>query len=301
MPLAVALLVLAACAKIAGIDSLEIGECKGGPCAQDAATPDGPSVRDEDTGIIAREGGTFDSGKPCPGTAGPAMVRVGNAANNFCIDSTEVTVVHYAAFTTAKGADVTGQPKQCAWNTSYAAAVGGADDSPIAGIDWCDARAYCSWAGKRLCGKHASGAFVGAVGLADLGEFTTHEWLLACSNVGQLRYPYGGIQEAKTCNTGENDAGRTLAVKSKPDCQGGFNGLYDMVGNVWEWIDGPCIPPDAGAADAAVVDGGPQKDECFVKGGAFMNSGVNLDCRVDGRGASRDRRGQEIGVRCCAD
>ena len=35
--------------------------------------------------------------------------------------------------------------------------------------------------------------------------------------------------------------------------------------------------------------------------GAFLNAGANLDCRVDGRGASRDRRGQEIGLRCCSD
>jgi formylglycine-generating enzyme required for sulfatase activity len=73
-----------------------------------------------------------------------------------------------------------------------------------------------------------------------------------------------------------------------------------MVGNLWEWFDGPCTPPDAGA-DAATLDAGPQKDECVVKGGAFLNSGVNLDCRVNGLGASRDRRGIEIGVRCCSD
>ena len=49
------------------------------------------------------------------------------------------------------------------------------------------------------------------------------------------------------------------------------------------------------------LDGGPAKDECFVKGGAYLNVGANLDCRVDGRGASRDRRGQEIGLRCCSN
>jgi formylglycine-generating enzyme required for sulfatase activity len=58
------------------------------------------------------------------------------------------------------------------------------------------------------------------------------------------------------------------------------------------------LPPEAGV-DAG--DAGPAKEECFVKGGAFLNAGSNLDCRVDGRGATRDRRGQEIGFRCCAD
>ena len=299
-PLAVGLLLLAACAKIAGISGLEIGECKGGVCVSEGGTD--ATEPDQEAGPPLREGGMFDSSKPCPGAAGPLMIRVGTEANNFCIDTTEVTVKQYTAFTTAKGNDVSGQPAKCAWNTSYAAALGGADELPIAGVNWCDAQAYCKWAGKRLCGKHANNSFVGPVGVADLGEFTTHEWLLACSDLGQLRYPYGGIQQPTTCNTGENEAGRTLAVRSKPECQGGFNGVFDMVGNVWEWIDGPCLPPDAGPpGDAAPVEAGPQKDECFVKGGAFLNVGVNLDCRVDGRGASRDRRGQEIGIRCCSD
>lgn len=298
--LAAVLLVFAACAKVAGIDSLEIGECKGGVCAAEGGSPDAPDSPPEEGGPPPVDGGTFDASKPCPGDAGPLMVRVGTEANNFCIDSTEITVKQYADFTAAKGTDVSGQPAQCAWNATYAALLGGADDIPIAGVDWCDAYAYCKWAGKRLCGKHAKGAFVGPVGVADLGEFTSHEWLLACSNLGQLQYPYGSIQQLTACNTGENDAGRTLPVKSKKGCNGGFDGVYDMVGNLWEWFDGPCVAPDAGA-DAAAADAGPQKDECFVKGGAFLNAGANLNCRVDGRGASRDRRGQEIGLRCCSD
>ena len=301
--LAFALAGVVACAKVAGIDALAIGECKGGVCdeAEGGGSADGAIDPESDGAVDPRaEAGGFDASKPCPGDAGPVMVRVGNAANNFCIDSTEITVKQYTDFTIAKGADVSGQPAKCAWNATYAPALGGADDIPIAGVDWCDAHAYCAWAGKRLCGKRANGKFAGPVGLADLGEFTTHEWMFACSDVGQLKYPYGGVQQGATCNTGENDAGRTLPVGSKKGCQGGFPGVFDMVGNVWEWFDGPCGPADAGA-DAAPIDAGPQKDECFVKGGAYLNVGANLDCRVDGRGASRDRRGQEIGLRCCSD
>jgi formylglycine-generating enzyme required for sulfatase activity len=301
-PLAVVLLVLAACAKVAGIDSLEIGECKGGVCAAEAGDLDAPVTPPEEADAPPPvEAGTFDASKPCPGTAGPVMVRVGTESNNFCIDSSEVTVKQYTEFTTAKGTDVSGQPKQCSWNTSYAPAAGGPDEIPIAGVDWCDAYAYCKWAGKRLCGKHANGKYAGPVPTADLLAFTSHEWLVACSNLGQLRYPYGSLQQPTTCNTGENDAGRTLAVKSKASCQGGFTGVYDMVGNVWEWFDGPCNPPDAGPDAAAAVDAGPQKDECVVKGGSFLEVGANLDCRVNGLGATRDRRGIEIGVRCCSD
>jgi formylglycine-generating enzyme required for sulfatase activity len=299
--LAVTLVSLAACATVAGIDGLQIGACKGGVCAGEGGLDDAPPNED-DTGVPPGEGGTFDgAGLPCPGDKGPVMVRVGTAANNFCIDSTEVTVGHYREFTTATAGDAAGQPAACAWNNSYAAGAGGpTDDLPIAGIDWCDARAYCHWAGKRLCGKQQGNEFAGPVSEADLIDFNTHEWLMACSNVGQLRYPYGGIQQPTACNTGEVDAGRTVAVKSKTACQGGFAGVYDMVGNLWEWIDGPCAPPDAGR-DAAGADGGPAKEECVVKGGSYLISGPNLGCSSDGRGASRDRRSLDIGFRCCSD
>ena len=196
--LAGALAIIAACAKVAGIDGLEIGECKGGgACSAEAGTgEDGPFNQDE-TGPTPDGDVPFDgSTLPCPGNHGPTMVRVGTAANNFCIDSTEVTVGQYRAFTDAKGTDVSGQPPQCAWNATYAAASGGTDEIPIAGVDWCDAHAFCAWAGKRLCGKHAAGKFVGSVGSTELGDFNTHEWLLACSDLGQLRYPYGSLQRA---------------------------------------------------------------------------------------------------------
>lgn len=301
---AVAAAVLAACATVAGIDGLEIGECKGGVCEPEGGggSLDGPVGSDSETSTPG-DATVFDAtGLPCPsGTAGPVMVRVGTKDNNFCIDSTEVTVGDYAAFTTAKGSDTSGQPAVCAWNNSYTAGTGGATPNiPIAGIDWCDARAYCEFAGKRLCGKRSGGKFVGAVGLADLNDFNGHEWLLACSSVGQLRYPYGGVQQPTACNTGENDAGRSLPVKEKALCQGGYPGVYDMVGNVWEWFDGPCSPPDAGG-DAAGADGGPQKEECIVKGGSYLISGSNLGCASDGRGAARERRAFDVGVRCCAD
>lgn len=297
--LACGLGLLAACGMVAGIDGLEIGQCKGGLCAPETG---GTDARPEEGGTDT--GPPDDAGPlgPCTvGTKGPKMVRVGTSANNFCIDSTEVTLGHYREFTDAKGTDAGGQLPVCAWNVSYAAGAGGPDDNlPVAGVDWCDAVAYCKFAGKRLCGKHEGGSFKGAVSLTGLADFNTHEWLLACSNVGQLRYPYGGIQQPTACNTGENDAGRTLPVASKPACAGGFAGVNDMIGNVWEWFDGPCVPPDAGG-DAAAADSGPQKEECIVKGGSYAITGSNLGCASDGRGAARDRRALDVGIRCCSD
>jgi len=85
--------------------------------------------------------------EPCPGDAGPTMVRVGS----FCIDSTEVTVAHYAAFVDAYPS-LDAQPPACSFNTSLAPvwpedAGVPAPDMPVRYIDWCDAYAYCLWAG----------------------------------------------------------------------------------------------------------------------------------------------------------
>jgi formylglycine-generating enzyme len=298
---AVALGLGSACAAVVGIDSLEIGACRGGACPEeeggivldeDAPSPFDGSGEDVDVQLP-------DTGVPCPGTAGPSMVRVGEDGNTFCIDSTEVTFGQYREFLAAKGTDTSGQPAECTWNTSYQPSLGGGDDIPAAGVDWCDALAYCRWAGKNLCGKQVAGERTGPVTLADIGDFEAHQWLLACSARGQLRYPYGGIHRPTACNTAENDAGKTLPVGTKPECQGGYPGVYDMIGNLWEWYDGPCFPSDAGALPDGGA-GGPERHECFVKGGSFLNSGAALDCAVEARGALRERKSQDVGIRCCS-
>jgi formylglycine-generating enzyme required for sulfatase activity len=289
---------LAACAAVIGVDELEIGECKGGICAPDAAEDDdrvepGPPP---DTGADVS---TYDASAPCDSggrEAGPQLVRVGPEANSFCIDRTEVTNKQYAAFLEA-GVEAGTQAPECKWNTSFVPTGNAAgDDLPVAGIDWCDAVAFCKWSGKYLCGKAVAGKRVGSVAVAEVGDYNTHQWLIACS-AQQNRYPYGSIQDASLCNTGELDAGKPVPVASLPGCQGSYPGVYDLLGNVWEWYDGPCRQ-DAG------VDGGdaaPQNDECWVKGGGYNRAGPNIDCRVDGLGSTRDTKAAYIGFRCCSD
>jgi formylglycine-generating enzyme len=288
-----------ACASIVGIDSLEVGECKGGPpCAPGIGSDGGVDASADDAFVPPNDSGGGDSGLPCPGTAGPTMLRVGAATNSFCIDTTEVTVAQYKAFLAAKGGDVTGQPVECAWNATYAPGFSGTDEIPQTGVDWCDARAFCAWSGKHLCGKVVGGKAVGAIADSELGNIEVHAWFVACTAQGQLRYPYGSLLRAGACNLLDADAGKTLPVRTMTGCQGGYPGLYDMVGNVWEWFDGPTYPPDAGPG----VDAGasPQRDQVLAKDGSFSTAGT-IDCRGDGRGGTRDLRAADIGFRCCAE
>lgn len=280
---------LLACATLAGVDELTIGECAGGACDGEEAGP-----------TPERDGGTqVDGSKPdaalppaaCPKGEGPEAKRVGPADNAFCVDSTEVTFAQYEAFLDA-GVDAAGQAAPCQWNTTFApnAAAPADKQRPVTNVDWCDARAYCAWAGKHLCGKGEGGKKVGPVTEAELDDVATNQWLIACS-AQTKRYPYGDVQDIKACNVGEYDAGKTLPVGSLPGCEGGYPGVFDMVGNVWEWFDGPCRPGDAGVAS----------DECVLKGGGFANRNANIDCRVAGTGTRRDGKASYVGFRCCSE
>jgi len=296
--IALAIGALLACETIAGINDYVIGECKGGgSCGADAAEVPDTFVPEE-----AAVQPPDDSGVACPGKPMPPAIRVGNQGNTFCIDTTEVTNAQYQTFLDAK-VDPKSQPPKCAWNTSFeTATIDGGANLPVANVDWCDALAYCTWAGKYLCGSATGGKKQGPVTLEGTSDFTTHQWMIACSAGGRLRYPYGAQPKPSSCNTAEYDAGKTLPVATINTCVGGYIGLHDLVGNVWEWYDGPCradaglepVGPDAG-------DGGPHADDCWIKGGAFTSRGAEFDCRFDGQGVRRDLKNDSVGFRCCSD
>jgi len=259
-----------------------------------------------DDGQSQIDGGVDSGPNPCPSTKGPSMVQahgLGPDAGKFCIDSTEVTREQYAAFL-ATNPSSSGQPKACAWNSSFVPREdtwpdGGTrtGNHPVTDVDWCDAYAFCKWAGKRLCGDIRGGAH--AIGNANESpDADTSQWRLACTHAEDSQhqapdndFPYGGSYNSRACNGEDQGVKSTVPVASLPDCVGGFPGLYDMSGNANEWEDS-CAPNDK--------DAGPEADPCICRGGSYvqaigkMHCADPFNCRRDGKNT-----GQDVGFRCC--
>jgi formylglycine-generating enzyme required for sulfatase activity len=203
--------------------------------------------------------------------------------DSFEIDATEVTNAAYANFLAA-GVSISQQSQECAWNTTYLPRLewppADADaHRPVVFVNWCDAAAYCRWAGKRLCGKIGGGSN----GYNDYKDPKLDQWYAACSAGGLSTYPYGNTYDQGACNGVDYHANKTLDVAQLSACQGGYPNLYDMSGNVAEW-------EDACAGDT-----------CRVRGGAFDHTSTPMLLACDGsfdayaRGADAER----VGFRCC--
>lgn len=249
----------------------------------DSKTPDGGGGGNDDGG--GNSGG-------CPGTAGPNTVRVPGGQDGFCIDRTEVTNADYASFLAAvpsARADLT-TGKPCEFKTNYTPNVwppaASQDAVPVTTVDWCDAYAFCAWAGKRLCGRVGGGASA----TASLGE-STSQWFSACSHAGDNRYPYVGSYDSSRCRTPGIFTQAPFVVATAGGCEGGYVGLFDMSGNVAEWED---------ACDASGGSG----DGCAARGGSYLQrnysdiTGASYAC--DARLIlARNTRATDVGFRCC--
>ena len=123
----------------------------------------------------------------------------------------------YAVFLANQQARVDNQPTACAWNTSYVPiqdwpVAAGRDNQPVGWVDWCDAYAFCRWAGKRMCGKIGGGPNA----FSDYDKPNQSQWYRACSKAGAFRYPYGQDLDTKACNIAAANIDHAVNVKELP-------------------------------------------------------------------------------------
>ena len=100
--------------------------------------------------------------------------------------------------------------------------VGIDGDEAVVFISWNEAQAFCDWLSKKE-------------GLSYRLP-TEAEWERAAKGPdGDRHYPWGHTIDPKKANYGQN-VGRTMPVDSYPEGVSGF-GVYNMAGNVFEWVD----------------------------------------------------------------
>ncbi len=146
-----------------------------------------------------------------------------------------------------------------------------------ANATWFEAKAACEKAGKRLC--------------------TSEEWVSACQNASAVdddhngnfaddyvegnQYPFADWYDAGMCRDSEDKAA------GHPGLTGGMarcvtpGGVFDLAGNVQEWV-------------------GASEGEAMLLGGDFA-VGDHADCYRPNNTFGPGHRNQGIGFRCCAD
>ena len=295
---------LVACRAFVDLDGLGSGPATDGSVpdtTSDVAVAPSPDVTDSDGEVHPNslDGATtiidasddvpvfdVDASKPCPSTGGP-MVRIATSTGSFCIDETEVTRGDYAAFLSTSP-PTNNQGAFCGWNASYLPIVDWPPDIntatyPVGGVDWCDAQAFCKWAGKRLCGKVGGGALTVLE-----AQTLSNEWIFTCTGAGTRKYPYGNTYDKNKCNGGETDPFVGLEkVKSRNECV--VSGVYDLAGNEHELVD------------SCVVTGTPEADQCVLQESAYDgHPEADMECTRMGTWA-RNQAHSAVSFRCCAD
>lgn len=211
------------------------------------------------------------------------MVELSNGSKSFCIDRYENYIIGYSK----DGKSYRYSPKYESvikkdgkyypgniFNKSdlkdkiYARSAKGM--VPTDNISWLEADIACKNSGKRLCKEE--------------------EWNFACSGEKKQNYPYGNEYNEDFCNSFEYNKKRNqltiLPAGYIEKCNNG-KGVFDLSGNLWEWIDG---------TDSS-------KSLKLVKGGGFANSGYDeesLSC-IKNRYQPPDVRLSGVGFRCCKD
>ncbi len=154
------------------------------------------------------------------------------------------------------------------------------DNHPVTGVCWYEANAYALWSGKRL---------PSSIEWERSGTWPTNlDDQSSC-----VRYPWGNAFDPHRANTWSSGHRTTVPVDTFPDgCTP--NGVYQLVGNVWEWVADEYFGPAVREGLRVSLD----QLMAEIRGGAFDTYfDVQVTCRFR-TGQPLLYRGANVGFRC---
>lgn len=203
--------------------------------------------------------------------------------SNFYIDKFELTNGRYLEFVKATRHRIPQNPKNATRNLWEGETIAESlIDRPVINVDWADAQAYCQWAGKRLP--------------------TEAEWEKAAKGTADRRFPWGNVEPTnKHLNFNQQWIGeKTLMPVGSYEAGKSPFGVYDMAGNVWEWVND--------WYDARYYEKSPAKNPTgpetgtkrVLRGSGWQNETptVRIFTRVD---SDPTIRNESTGFRCAMD
>ncbi len=262
--------------------------------------------------MVRIEGGEFlmgaDNGFPFEGPIHPVTL------DSFWLDETEVTSAAFARFVEATGYVTTAEtignsgvfrPEKHGWDLVDGAqwrhpegpgsSIDDRQNHPVVHMSWQDADSYCEWAGKRLPteaefeyaarGGKEGAEYAWGDEFNPKGEFRANTWQGIFPQQDQQKDGFGGV----------------AAVKSFPP--NNDYGLYDITGNVWEWVH-DWFSPDYYAGSPTHNPKGPAEGtEKVQRGGSWLcSSNYCQGYRVAARMKTEPDSGlNNLGFRCAAD